>query len=549
MRCRQKWQIFPVRQRLRCALRAHCSVYDGFSTPRFIRFSWGFQLQYRRSCARPQSIKSMNESTRPFSSALALVLLALTNPLWYPNRSLAQDRSLAPENPIAQAPSEPWPAGVEQITEARVTSTISFLASDELAGRGTGTPEFDIAAAYVAARFRGAGLEGGGVDGSFYHETRSTLSRLPENASVADTDGAPIATWGLLSARDEVLEIEGKVESIALDAWREKAIEGVALAPIVRGAFSTEAKGSRALSQIARIASHLETAGAKCLMLDVDEGSDLVQQAALLRSRPRVAMRNSVPIPVVLVSPASKLPDVIRVKIPGMVKEERIMRNVIGVLRGKDPNLEKQAVLFSAHLDHLGTNPKMEGDSIYNGADDDASGVTAVVTLADAFANMSQPPARSLIFMTFWGEESGLLGSKQFVENPSWPLEEIVANINIEMIGRPEGGARGKIWMTGWQESDLGSIMRESAMKWGIEIFEHPKFSSMLYRSSDNWSFVQRGVIAHSFSAGSLHADYHQPDDEWDRLEIPHMAQVIRGLMLGAIPLADGTASPRPTTK
>jgi Zn-dependent M28 family amino/carboxypeptidase len=255
------------------------------------------------------------------------------------------------------------------------------------------------------------------------------------------------------------------------------------------------------------------------------------------------------PIPVVLVSPATKMPEVVRMKIPSMVKEERIMRNVIGVLRGKDPDLSKQAVLYSAHLDHLGTNPKIEGDGIYNGADDDASGVTAVVTLADAFANMSQPPARSLLFMTFWGEESGLLGSKQFVETPSWPLANIVANVNIEMIGRPEGGTRGKIWMTGWQESDLGTIMRESAMRWGVEIFEHPKFSSMLYRSSDNWSFVQRGVVAHSFSAGSLHPDYHQPDDEWDRLEIPHMTQVIRGLMLGSLPLIDGSATPRHPAK
>ena len=103
--------------------------------------------------------------------------------------------------------------------------------------------------------------------------------------------------------------------------------------------------------------------------------------------------------------------------------------------------------------------------------------------------------------------------------------------------------------MTGWQESDLGTIMRDSASRWGTEIFEHPKFSSMLYRASDNWSFVQRGVVAHSFSAGSLHPDYHQPDDEWDRLEIPHMTQVIRGLMLGSLPLIDGSAKPKQASK
>jgi Zn-dependent M28 family amino/carboxypeptidase len=182
---------------------------------------------------------------------------------------------------------------------------------------------------------------------------------------------------------------------------------------------------------------------------------------------------------------------------------------------------------------------------IYNGADDDASGVTAVLTLADAYAAMPTPPKRSLLFVAFWGEESGLLGSKAFVDRPTWPLESIVANVNIEMIGRPEDGARGKIWVTGWNESNLGPLMRESASRWGVEIFEHPKFSAMLYRSSDNWSFAQRGVVAHSFSAGSLHADYHQVDDEWDRLEIPHMTRVIQGLFFGSLPLADGTLTPK----
>jgi hypothetical protein len=450
---------------------------------------------------------------------------------------------------LGEDPAVALPVGVEQITEQRVTSTIAFLASDELGGRGTGTPEFEIAAAYVASRFRGAGLEGGGNDGSFFHETRTTQTRLPSGSKLVAPDGAPIAHWGLLAAGEESQSIEGMVQSAPLDMWREGPVAGVALSPIVRGSLNTEAKGSRAMSQLVRVADHLQSAGAKLLLLDVDSESDWVRQSELLRARPRVSAKSTFSIPVVLVSPATKLPDQLRAEIPAVLREEKVMRNAIGILRGSDPATAKQAILFSAHLDHLGSNPNLQGDRIYNGADDDASGVTAVLTLADAFAAMTEKPARSLIFMTFWGEESGLLGSKQFVETPTWPLENIVANVNIEMIGRPEGGARGKIWMTGWQESDLGTIMRQSAARWGTEIFEHPKFSSMLYRASDNWSFVQRGVVAHSFSAGSLHEDYHQVDDEWDRLEIPHMTRVIRGLMLGSLPLIDGTATPKQTKK
>jgi Zn-dependent M28 family amino/carboxypeptidase len=147
--------------------------------------------------------------------------------------------------------------------------------------------------------------------------------------------------------------------------------------------------------------------------------------------------------------------------------------------------------------------------------------------------------------MTFWGEESGLLGSKQFCQTPSWPLEKIVANVNIEMIGRPEPGANSKMWVTGWGESDLGPLMAAASNPFGVEIFEHPKFSAQLYRSSDNWSFAEKGVVAHSFSAGSLHADYHQPDDEWEKLELPHMTRVIQGLFVGSLPLASGEATPK----
>jgi hypothetical protein len=462
--------------------------------------------------------------------------------------AIAVGSSSAARSQLAPDPL-PLPPGVEQITEGRVLATISFLASDELAGRGTGTPEFNIAAAYVASRFRGAGLEGGGAEGSFYHETKAQQIRTPVDVRFASIEGMPIAHSGLLVAADEAIEHEGSVTTVSLDAWREGVPEGTALSPVVRGAFATQAKGSRAMSQLSRLASGLHRAGVRILILDAEEDSEWVRQAEMLRAKPRMESAARFPIPIVLVSPATVLPDAVRLMVPPSLREESVMRNVIGVLRGSEPDLASEAVLFSAHLDHLGTNPKLPGDGIYNGADDDASGVTAVLTLADAFAAMPQRPKRSLIFMAFWGEESGLLGSKRFVAEPTWPLDKIVANVNIEMIGRPEGGARGKIWMTGWQESDLGTIMRDSALRWGTEIFEHPKFSSMLYRSSDNWSFVERGVVAHSFSAGSLHADYHQPDDEWDRLEIPHMTQVIRGLLFGSLPLAEGAARPKATTK
>jgi hypothetical protein len=430
--------------------------------------------------------------------------------------------------------------GLEQITEGRVTGTISFLASDELAGRGTGTNEFNIAAAYVAARFRGAGLVGGAADGGYYHETLKRSIRTPNVlATLESADSSPLEQFGLLSGGEQDVNYSG--ELTVFDFASEIPESG--LQGIVGTVYSGDARGPRLASQITRMVNKVQAAGAKGLLLAVSADSELIALAKQWQEKSRPEPTQSkIAIPILLVSEKTLTNRNIKLKAPSTIVSESPMRNVIGIIPGSDPVLSKEAILFSAHLDHLGARVG-PGDTIFNGADDDASGVTAVVTLADAFG-ASKKPKRTLMFMAFWGEESGLLGSKQFAATPTWPLDKIIANVNIEMIGRPEAGARNKIWMTGWNESNLGKLMNEASSAKGIDIFEHPKFSAQLYRASDNYSFVEKGVIAHSFSAGSLHADYHQPDDEWDRLEIPHMTRVIEGLFYGSQPLADGLVTP-----
>lgn len=446
------------------------------------------------------------------------------------------------ESQTAAGPPEVSKA-LERINETSVTSTITFLASDELGGRGTGSTEFNIAAAYVVSRFRAAGLKPAGDDESFYHTTNRVQKKLPMKIGVKDSAGKSLPTLGLLASANERFQYEGPLASVDLAKLDdlEKASGAVV------GSLDTTAKGSRAMSQLTRVVQRLEALGAKALVLKTSSDSEWCTLSEQMSSKPFLESRTPLNIPIVLVPADAELSGNLSLDIPPAVRMEQPMRNVIGVLPGTDPELSKECILFTAHLDHLGTMTHA-GDNIYNGADDDASGVTAVLTLADAFSK-APAPKRSIVFMTFWGEESGLLGSKEFVARPTWPLDRICANINIEMIGRPEDGARGKIWVTGWNESDLGKVMHDSAHAWGGDIFEHPKFSAMLYRSSDNWSFAQSGVIAHSFSAGSLHADYHKPDDEWDRLEIPHMTQVIRNLFVGSLPLVSGEVTPKKKVK
>jgi Zn-dependent M28 family amino/carboxypeptidase len=235
----------------------------------------------------------------------------------------------------------------------------------------------------------------------------------------------------------------------------------------------------------------------------------------------------------------------VQLKVPPRRRVSEQVRNVAGVLRGSDPRLSAEAIVITAHLDHIGRAAgDRQGDVIFNGADDNATGVTAVVTLAEAFGRLQPRPARSVVFITFWGEEKGLLGSKAWCEQPLWPLEKTVANINIEMIGRPEEGAAEKMWGTGWTRSSLGPQLAAGAKRAGIEVFHREDVSEMLYARSDNYSFVQKGVIAHSFSAGSLHQDYHQLTDEFTRLNIPHMTRIIQGLFAGSLPLARGELTP-----
>lgn len=450
---------------------------------------------------------------------------------------------LTPSLPAAETS---LPAGAEKINENSVTASVSFLASDELAGRGTASPEFNIATAYVKSRFVAAGLIPVGDNNTYYHETPYPIRfyPTPDQASLKGSmqpENQPIPILGILGAG--LLQVNFQGDLIEIDATKFTEIKSLSRFAVTQ--WETDAKGQRALSQLTRLANHLQSVGAQGLILRCSSNSEWVRLATELRDSPRTDKSRQIEIPILLISVEQDLPQSVSVSVPPITSQMRVMRNVIAAIPGADPTLSHQAVLYSAHLDHLGKT-QLDGDNIYNGADDDASGVTAVLTLADAFAAMPNPPKRTLLFMTYWGEESGLLGSEAFVNRPTWPLKDIIANINIEMIGRPEPGANNKSWVTGWHESDLGHITRQSAHKYGFEIFEHPQYSAMLYKASDNWSFAQKGVVAHSFSAGSLHQDYHQVSDEWERLEIPHMTQVIRGLFAGSMSLIDGSQTPKP---
>jgi Zn-dependent M28 family amino/carboxypeptidase len=165
-----------------------------------------------------------------------------------------------------------------------------------------------------------------------------------------------------------------------------------------------------------------------------------------------------------------------------------------------------------------------------------------VVLLAAALARGPQP-ARSVVFACFSAEEKGLLGSAAFAEQPPVPLAQVVANVNIEMIGRPLPGRQRCAWITGREYSDFAAIAGPALLRAGIELIDF-EMAGQLFAQSDNLSFARKGVVAHSISAGSLHADYHQPSDEVELLDLPHMTAVIHGLEAVVRELADRAGRP-----
>jgi hypothetical protein len=204
-------------------------------------------------------------------------------------------------------------------------------------------------------------------------------------------------------------------------------------------------------------------------------------------------------------------------------------RNVLGILRGSDPRLANQVVLLSAHLDHLGTIPSRaaRGDAIFNGADDDASGVTAVLELARALAARPRPK-RTVMFALFGSEELGDIGSNYFLEHPPLPLEQIVANLEFEMIGRSDPViAPHTLWLTGYERTDLGPEL----VKHGAPLVADPRPTQNFFWRSDNFALAKKGIVAQTVSSFGLHKDYHQPSDDIAHLDLGHMVEAIGSMI------------------
>ena len=213
--------------------------------------------------------------------------------------------------------------------------------------------------------------------------------------------------------------------------------------------------------------------------------------------------------------------------------------NVIGIIRGSDPTLRAEAVVVGAHYDHVGIGPAVNGESIYNGADDDASGVVTALEVARSLAQ-GPPPARTVIVLLTTAEEQGLLGTLHYLRDPVVPLERTVADLQIEMVGRPDDmvGGSGRAWLTGFERSSVGVGFQAAQ----LPIVTDPRPAQRFFQRSDNIAFACRGIPAHTLSSFGMHADYHQPGDEIDRIDFAHLAILAEASTRAVRLLANGAA-------
>lgn len=409
------------------------------------------------------------------------------------------------------------------ITERSVAAHESFLASEALQGRGSATRDEAIAAAYVASRFQSYGLTP--PPGMTGYLQKATVVRQSLNGPVA------LAANGVAVAQPTLLLGTGKAISGNLGVANDpKALPSAPVVLVTAGQFDP--------MQVLRAAREKHVA-----LLIIPE-SDMTRKLAGMIGRPLQSYLEGdapreqptlVTIPEGAVAAlAGKNGAAITLTVPVAIERSETT-NAIGYLAGSDP--AAGTLLFSAHLDHLGRRPD---GTIMPGANDDASGTTAVLELAEALAS-GKPPKRSILFVCYGSEEIGEYGSTYFGEHPPIPLDQIVANVEFEMIGAQDPKLpTNTLMMTGFDRSNLGPALKAH----GALVTGDPYPDLHFFERSDNYALALKGIVAHTVSGWAVTPTYHQPTDTVTNLNIPFMTSAIRSLVAPLEWLANGDFKP-----
>jgi len=447
---------------------------------------------------------------------------------------------------LAQAPELlelPEPPLQPEVTRAELEAHVRFLASDRLAGRASASEGSLLAAHYLARVLERSGVQPAGDGDSFLQRVpmrRIVYLALPTLTYWTREGEERRAEWGV-----DFEQLSGAPAGERLKVQVVPRDEGPPAEPSRGAALVLDLPLRERRAALDALHPHWG--------LVVLAGSEAPGKppASLPRSHtergaqaaPRITARGDL-LERLLRGEIAEL----HLEAPARVDDEAY--NVVGRIPGRGsperPELAEEAIVFSAHYDHLGERPPTPGapegeDRIFNGADDDASGCAAVIELAGALA-AGEAPARTLVFLLATGEEVGLVGTRHYIEDPAVPLERTVCNLNFEMVGRPDAlaGGAGRLWLTGFERSNLGEAFQAT----GLGVVPDGRPEQRFFERSDNIAFALRGIVAQTLSSYDLHADYHTPDDEADRLDYDHMEGAVRAALAAARLLTHGELRP-----
>lgn len=502
--------------------------------------------------------------------------------------------------------------GVDTISATQLKDYLSFIASDEMEGRDTPSRGLDTAARFIAMNLSRWGLKPAGDDGSFFQkislsreliDKTETRAQLNNQLLTLGEDYIPFARPADIAPTQLVFAGNGWfVKSKNIDPYKGIDPQGkiaVIFAPVnalPRGITNSDLTGKRGEDWM-NGAEYAQKRGAAGIVIVPDfqylanwdrnrtriteRGAMKVDkfqppagaQIPLVVISPRVAnvlfqgeKRSAVslfesvyggqPAEPFLLNPEKKFALTVKVKSEGTSTQ-----NVVAVLEGGDPALKGEYVALGAHYDHVGVGVPVNGDAIYNGADDDGSGTTALLSMAEALTKASVRPKRSILFVWHAGEEKGLWGSRYFTDFPTVAIDQIVVQLNIDMIGRSkragdvnplnrELSGPNEIYVIGsrMMSTELGELV-ENVNKQYLNLtydyrYDDPADPNRFFFRSDHYNYARKGIPVAFFFDGE-HEDYHRPGDSVDKIDFEKMQNVTRTIYLTFWEVANRPARPK----
>ena len=447
----------------------------------------------------------------------------------------------------------------ETISKSNIEGHIYFLSDDLLKGRETGTPENKIAAAYLANAFRGYGVKPNPKTGTYYQKVllekkNPPMLRVTLNGT-ATKHAVAMAAEEIRYTGDAVFVGFGLEED-----YKGKDVKGKVVLVEAGSASVKDTQGAFGLIQKKQAAA--EKAGAIGIveLIDVPEQIwSFIDHNFNAPSLEIAAPKNSsetAKIPYVWVKDSngtmlnsieSQKKNALALSLSASKKTEVVSQNVIGVVEGTDPNLKNEYIIYSAHYDHVGIGtPDTTGDTIYNGARDNAVGTTTVLSMAENLAKY--PTKRSALFILFTGEEKGLLGSQFYVENPVLPLEQMVYCFNSDNGGYNDTT---KATIIGLPRTTAETHIKNAVSTFGLTAIDDPAPEQGLFDRSDNVHFAKKGIPAPTFSMGFTSFDgevtkyYHRPGDHADSMDFDYLTKFFRAYVMSGRLIGNDPNTPR----